>query len=113
MSCSQSEASDDKFLHVVSLVAHVRPEHLAAVGAWVDTQPAMDIQISTPEGKLVLLMEAGDHFEINDGIADIRDLPGVVNVVMVYHREMPLAEAGDLLVESAADTQPVKIVGDE
>lgn len=113
MSCSESEASDDKFLHVVSLVAHVLPEQLAAVSAWVDEQPAMDIQIATPEGKLVLLLEASDHFEINDGIAEIRDLPGVVNVVMVYHREMSLAEAGDFLVESAADAQPVKIVGDE
>ncbi|MFV8781031.1 chaperone NapD [Microbulbifer sp. SA54] len=113
MPCSESETDDGKALHIVSLIAHVLPQRQAAVSAWIERQPQLDIQLSTPEGKLVLLLEAGDRFEINDRIASIRDRQGVVNVVMVYHREMPLAEAGDFLVEDAADPQPVKILGDE
>lgn len=102
-------------LHIVSLIVHVRPQQLAAFSRWVDARAELEIHLGNEEGKLVVVLETEDHFRVNEIIETIKDQPGVLNVVMVYHEELALADADDVLVEKpdARDAErPVKIVGE-
>lgn len=114
--CAQSRGADNNpSLHIVSLIVHVRPQQLAEVSHWMSARPDLEIHLGNEEGKQVVVLETEDHYQINEVIETIKDQPGVLNVVMVYHEELPLADLDDVLVEktTASDiAQPVKIVGE-
>jgi len=102
-------------LHIVSLIVHVRPENVSSVSRWVETRPDLEIHLGNEDGKLVVVVETPALGQINEIIETIKDQPGVLNVVMVYHEELALNDVDDVLVEKAADSaaeQPVKIVGE-
>lgn len=102
-------------LHIVSLIVHVRPQKLAVVSRWIDDRAELQIHLGNGDGKLVVVLETRDHFQVNETIETIKDQPGVLNVVMVYHEELALADADDVLVEipeARSPEQPIKIVGD-
>ena len=102
-------------LHIASLIVHVRPQSIASVSQWFDRCPGLEIHLGSEEGKLVVVLETRDHFEINGTIETIKDQPGVLNVVMVYHEELTLNDADDELQQGvgACDAeQPVKIMGE-
>ncbi|MCK7598959.1 chaperone NapD [Microbulbifer sp. CAU 1566] len=102
-------------LHIVSLIVHVRPEHITAVSCWFESRPELEIHLGCESGKLVVVLETQDHLQINGMIETIKDQPGVLNVSMVYHEELALADINDELVDSACDddqAQPVKILGE-
>ncbi|HEY8567877.1 chaperone NapD [Microbulbifer sp.] len=114
--CAQSgQVTDNPSLHIVSLIVHVRPQQLASVSHWMHERPDLEIHLGNEEGKLVVVVETPDQFQINEIIEAIKDRAGVLNVAMVYHEELTLADADDVLVEAAAAAtveQPVKIVGE-
>ncbi|WP_078085223.1 chaperone NapD [Microbulbifer mangrovi] len=109
------ETGEDGTLHIASLLVHVRPVHIPAVSAWVETCPELEIHLGNDEGKLVMVLETADHHFINTMIETIKDQQGVLNVAMVYHEELKLSEVDHVLEEQAAaadSAQPVKIVGE-
>lgn len=117
--CSSQEKSES--LHIASLLVHVRPENLGAVSEWFNTQSELEIHLSDDAGKLVVIVETRDHHQINPLIESIKDQTGVLNVAMVYHEELSLADLYDELAEEAGSNavqneldaaQPVKIPGE-
>ena len=118
--CS-SHQGEAQSLHIASLLVHVRPQNLAAVSDWFNTQSELEIHLSDDAGKLVVVVETRDHHQINPLIETIKDRAGVLNVAMVYHEELSLADIDDELSEAAENAklqdepdaaQPVKIVGE-
>ena len=113
-------------VHIASLLVHVRPQFLASVSQWFGVQAELEIHLADDAGKLVVIVETRDHHQINPLIETIKDQQGVLNVVMVYHEELALADIDDELAEetsvnASANTstinerdaaQPVKIVGE-
>ncbi len=114
--CADShQIADSQTLHIVSLIVHVRPSAISSVSHWMDARPELEIHLGNEEGKLVVVLETQDHYLINEVIETIKDQPGVLNVVMVYHEELALSNVDDVLVEKAVANdaeQPVKIVGE-
>lgn len=117
--CSSQGTSGS--LHIASLLVHVRPENLGAVSEWFNTQSELEIHLSDDTGKLVVIVETRDHHQINPLIESIKDQTGVLNVAMVYHEELSLADLYDELAEEAGSNavqneldaaQPVKIPGE-
>jgi|GEM_PF-194304 len=110
-----ADGARDGRVHIVSLIVHVRPQAVDAYTRWVDANPELEIHLCSEEGKLVVVMETPDHHRINTLIESIKDQPGVLNAAMVYHEELALDEADDVLQEPGAardSAQPVKIVGE-
>ncbi|QOC24307.1 chaperone NapD [Wenzhouxiangella sp. AB-CW3] len=72
-------------LHVASVIVHCRPEKLQSLKAWLIEQEGVEIPVSSPEGKLVVVSESDSERAIADLMQMIGDRPGVLNTAMVYH----------------------------
>ena len=72
-------------LHVASLIAHCRPEYLQELKAWLIDQPGVEIPVSSPEGKLVVISESDSERAIADLMQEVGERPGVLNTAMIYH----------------------------
>lgn len=72
-------------LHIASLVAHVRPEQLLAVKAWLVLQPNIEIHAESVQGKFVIVMESTHEKAIVEFLDELRAQPGVLNAALVYH----------------------------
>lgn len=72
-------------LHVTSLIVYCRPERLQALTVWLIDQAGVEIPVSSPEGKLVVVSENHSERAIADLMQAIADRPGVLNTAMVYH----------------------------
>lgn len=71
--------------NVCGLVIHVRPERLDALKAQIAALPGVDIQLTAPEGRLVVTaVDQGESLAL-DQIAVINRIPGVVSTSLVYH----------------------------
>lgn len=88
--------SQDLYIAGVVVFAH---KHLEAVCESVSAMPDTQVHGASPEGKLVVTVEAGSTGEILDRMDAIRCLPGVVDVALVYQHAEPL---DDLLEEIEA-----------
>ena len=115
--CNKGQRSAES-VHIASLLVHVRPQSLVSVSQWFAEQSELEIHLADETGKLVVIIETRDHHQINPLIEAIKDQQGVLNVVMVYHEELSLADIDDELAEEASESgerdaaQPVKIVGE-
>lgn len=114
-SLTEPSAAAPQALHITSLIVHVQPSALDDFKRWVDGVTALEIHLSNADGKLVVVLETSDHFQIGEMMETIKDQHGVLNAVMVYHEELAVSEIDDEMVEKVADSdseQPVKIVGE-
>lgn len=88
----------DLAVHIASLVIHVRPSHLPAFQHWLQTSPdpavGVELHAASEQGKLVVVVEAGDEKRILTLMDVIREQPGVLNTALVYH-EIIQAEIKD------------------
>ena len=85
-------------LHIASFVLQVRPEAIPMVDAAVMNVPIAEIS-AREGGRMILLVETTDSRELTSFVDSLRDIPGVLNVNLVYHH----AEAKDLLTEEISD----------
>lgn len=96
-------------LHIASLVAHVRPEQLAATRSWLLAQPStgnaiqVEIHAEDAQGKLVLVTESEEEKAIVNFLDELRAQPGVLNAALVYHEYLSMHD----LQEPAQDSQEI------
>lgn len=69
--------------HIAGLLVQVRPGSEPAVAACLAALPRTEVSAAAG-GKLVAVCEGDNSGEILDLIAQVRDLPGVLNVTLVY-----------------------------
>ncbi|HCL4111233.1 TPA: chaperone NapD [Pseudomonas aeruginosa] len=72
-------------LQIASLILHCRPERLPAVKANLALLDGLEIYQESPQGKLILVLEAEREEQILDTLGQLQNLPGVLNAVLVYH----------------------------
>lgn len=82
-------------LHIASCVARVRPEALETIIAPIEAITGSPISARDALGKLVILIEGSNTGTLLGQMEQIRTLPGVLNVEMVYHH----AEEASLMKE--------------
>lgn len=88
-------------IQIASLIVHTRPELLEAVKANLLRLPDLEVHQQSPQGKLVVVLEAAHEASILDNLNAIQNLPGVLNAVLIYHEIVDSPEAWQL------DEQPL------
>lgn len=91
-------------LHIASMIVHVLPPHLAALEVWLGAQPELEIRASSPEGKIVLVIERRHQREILALIDDVEQQRGVLSCTMVYHEVMSDTEGDQELLPVVSAT---------
>lgn len=90
-------------VHIAGLLVQTRPARLSRVAAAMAGFPGVEIHARNEAGKLVVVCECGSGHETVALIDRIRDLPGVLNVALVYqHAE----SAREMEEEMGDETDP-------
>lgn len=76
---------DDKDLHIASLVVMSHPDHLQQVQDTIHSIPGAEIPNATPEGKMVVVLEADDQAQLLDKIDHIQMADHILSASLVYH----------------------------
>jgi nitrate reductase NapD len=71
-------------LHIVSLVVHASPPHLAAVQEAVLGLAGTEVHGIAPEGKLVVTLEQPSADAMAETVIAVQRLPGVLAATLVY-----------------------------
>jgi nitrate reductase NapD len=89
-------------LHIASLVVHATPRRVTRVGEAVAALRGALVHAASPNGKLVVTLEAADAGAMAARVADIQHIDGVLGAALVYqcadslaamNEEMPDAQA--------------------
>ncbi|MGC4008138.1 MAG: chaperone NapD [Pseudomonas sp.] len=80
-------------IQIASLLVHTRPELLEAVKANLQRLPNLEVHQQSPQGKLVVVLEAAHEASLLDNLNAIQNLPGVLNAVLIYHEIVEAPEA--------------------
>lgn len=81
-------------MNISSLIAHVRPEEVAAVRAELARWPGVEVPAAAPDGRLVVTVETATDRESSESFGRIGALPGVMSVSLVYHQIESEPDAG-------------------
>ena len=71
-------------LHIASCVARVRPESMEVAIGSIETAIGGVISARNAIGKVVIVIEGASTGALLDQMEQIRQIPGVLNVEMVY-----------------------------
>ena len=71
-------------LHIASCVARVRPDALNAAIVQIESTIGCDVSARDAIGKVVIVIEGASTGALLDQMDEIRNIPGVLNVEMVY-----------------------------
>lgn len=76
-------------MNISSLVVDAHPDHLPRVRQALDGLQGVDVHAATPEGKVIVTLEADSNDATTDAFARIGAIEGVMSVAMVYHQFEP------------------------
>lgn len=71
-------------LHIASLVVHTSPGRVATIAEDVAVLHGAVVHASSPQGKLVVTLEAPTSDEVTAAVGAIQHLDGVLSATMVY-----------------------------
>ena len=86
-------------VHIASFIVHTTPAQVMNVAARVAEMPGAEVHAATPEGKVVVTMEAAGSAPILDTISTIQQLPGVISAALVYQ----CADSAESMNEEISD----------
>lgn len=89
----------DKEIFIVGLLVQVVPARTAQVSITLSQLPGAEIRVASNIGKLVLVCECDSDDETLKLIGRIGELPGVLNVALVYQH----AESAQAMDEEICD----------
>jgi nitrate reductase NapD len=70
---------------IASILVHVRPERLGAVASAIEALPGSEIYSRSPQGKLVVVIEADHVGDIGATLNAISAMPHVLTAALVFH----------------------------
>jgi nitrate reductase NapD len=76
-------------LHISSILVHADPPGVACVRGLIDAMPGLETHAATDDGRLVVTIEAPSEDASISLIDNVRTLPGVLAVAMVFHQFEP------------------------
>ena len=80
-----SIATDISGEHISSFILRCQPSQLDEVMTRVAGIPGAELHGSDGQGKCIVLLELPSESELVSTIGQIEQLPGVINISMVYH----------------------------
>lgn len=80
-------------MNISSVIVDAQPARRDAVQAALRQWPGVEVHAATPEGKLVVTVEAAHDEATTAQFAQISALPGVMSVALVYHQFEPDLDA--------------------
>jgi nitrate reductase NapD len=86
-------------LHIASLVVHCAPRRVEAVAAMVAGLADAQVHATSPDGKLVVTLEAQTADEMADAVAGIQRIDGVLSAALVYQCADSLAAMNEEIDE--------------
>ena len=95
---------DAEEIHIAGVLVQCRPLDLMRVMRGVDALAAAEVFQSSAEGKLVVVIEAPSSRQVVAVIDEIRAVPGVINVALVYQHAEPAAA-----MQQPMGTPPVQV----
>lgn len=95
----------DDEVHVAGVVVHTRPDAVARVERAVRAVVGAEVHAASPDGKLVVTLEAGDASAVADALVHIQRLEGVLGAALVYqHSESASAMNTEVDLEDHASS---------
>ena len=82
----------DNEIHIAGLLVHAAEGRSNLVAQHLQDWPGVEIGAVSDDGKMVVVCEGGSGQEIMNLIDRMRELPEVVNVVLVYQHAEPTGE---------------------
>ena len=73
-------------LHITSCLVHARPDRLDHVRRDLAALEGVAVHGASTAGKIVVTVETENEHGIVARLADMRDLPGVLSAVLVFHQ---------------------------
>lgn len=70
---------------IASILVQARPERLDAVAHTIERLPGSQIYSRSPQGKLVVVIEAADVGDIGAMLNAISSMPHVLSAALVFH----------------------------
>jgi periplasmic nitrate reductase NapD len=70
---------------IASILVQARPERLDAVARAIEALPGSQIYSRSPQGKLVVVLEAQRAGEIGSTLTAISSMPHVLTAALVFH----------------------------
>lgn len=87
--------------HVAGFVVRAYPKSVPQVTRALEALPGVRVHAATPDGKLVVTIEAADAATVADSLCTIQTMPGVLAAALVYqHVEAAAALDEEMHVES-------------
>lgn len=74
----------DDELHIASLVVHARAQRVQALAAEIAAMPQAQLHASSPQGKLIVTLEAPSAGQITECMTRIQRLDGVFAATLVF-----------------------------
>ena len=71
-------------LHIASLVVHSTPRRVERVGGAIAALAGAEVHAASPEGKLVVTLEAAGADDLAGQVAAIQRMDGVLSAALVY-----------------------------
>jgi nitrate reductase NapD len=71
-------------LHIASIVVHCVPQRIASLTQSLAALPGAVVHAVTPEGKVVVTLEADSGEVITSSVAGVQQLQGVLSAALVY-----------------------------
>jgi len=72
-------------LHVSSLIVHVNAKKIASIESAINLLDGAEVVTTSPEGKMIVVLEAPSQRIIMEVIDSINEIDGVINTGLVYH----------------------------
>ena len=72
-------------LHISSLIVHVNIKKSDSIQSSINLLNGAEVITVSPEGKMIVVLEAPNQGVIMDIIDNINEIDGVINTGLVYH----------------------------
>lgn len=84
-------APGERELHIASVLVQARPEAVARLCQDIPALPGTTLAQWAEDGRLVAVLEHEGADGVLQSLSALRDLPGVLNVALVYQHAEPWA----------------------
>jgi nitrate reductase NapD len=71
-------------MEISSMILRTRPERLEGVRRQVDRIPGVEIHGDSGDGRLVVTVEDGEGYRVEDSITKLHEVDGVLAISLVY-----------------------------
>ena len=82
------DAAPQRDVHIASFVVQHHRDAIDALAAFIDERGDLEL-VRSEEFRSIVLCECENQYAILDRIDELRAIPGVLNVLLVYHHAEP------------------------